>query len=76
MAEPAMSRTPQIQSTIACPQCGFKSAETMPTDACQYFYDCKGCGAVLKPLPGDCCVFCSYGDVKCPPKQTDVACCA
>jgi hypothetical protein len=41
----------------------------MPTDACQYFYDCKGCGAVLKPNAGDCCVFCSYGDVPCPPIQ-------
>ena len=41
----------------------------MPTDACQYFYDCKGCGALLKPLPGDCCVFCSYGSVRCPPVQ-------
>jgi hypothetical protein len=43
----------------------------MPTDACQYFYDCRHCGAVLKPLPGDCCVFCSYGDTPCPPVQQD-----
>ncbi|MHA2389931.1 MAG: GDCCVxC domain-containing (seleno)protein, partial [Candidatus Hodarchaeales archaeon] len=21
------------------------------------------------PKQGDCCVFCSYGDVKCPPMQ-------
>jgi len=41
----------------------------MPTDSCRFFYDCKGCGAVLKPKPGDCCVFCSYGDVRCPPVQ-------
>jgi len=41
----------------------------MPIDACQYFYDCVGCGAVLKPLKGDCCVFCSYGTVPCPPIQ-------
>jgi hypothetical protein len=41
----------------------------MPTDACQYFYDCPACGAVLKPLAGDCCVFCSYADVPCPPIQ-------
>jgi hypothetical protein len=41
----------------------------MPTDACQYFYDCRHCGAVLKPLSGDCCVFCSYGDAPCPPIQ-------
>jgi hypothetical protein len=43
----------------------------MPADACQYFYDCKGCGARLKPLPGDCCVFCSYGSVPCPPVQVN-----
>ncbi len=22
----------------------------MPTDACQYFYDCKGCGVVLRGI--------------------------
>jgi hypothetical protein len=41
----------------------------MPEDACQFFYDCNGCGAVLKALPGDCCVFCSYGTVPCPSIQ-------
>jgi hypothetical protein len=56
-------------SIITCPKCGFKATEQMPTDACQYFYHCKGCGERLKPKPGDCCVFCSYGDVPCPPIQ-------
>lgn len=46
---------------------GAKSTETTPTDACQHFYDCPQCRAVLMPLRGDCCVFCSYGDVACPP---------
>ena len=55
-------------STIACPRCGHRETETMPTNACVFFYDCRGCGARLKPVAGDCCVFCSYGDVKCPPK--------
>jgi hypothetical protein len=59
----------QLQSVLTCPQCGHRSAETMPTDACQYFYECAGCGALLKPAPGDCCVFCSYGSVPCPPVQ-------
>jgi hypothetical protein len=35
----------------------------------KFFYECKGCGALLKPKAGDCCVFCSYGDVPCPPIQ-------
>ncbi len=56
-------------SVITCPDCGHSSSEEMPLNACQYFYDCKGCGVILKPLPGDCCVFCSYGTVKCPPIQ-------
>ncbi len=56
-------------STLTCPHCGHRETETMPTDACQYFYDCKGCAALLKPQPGDCCVYCSYGTVACPPVQ-------
>jgi len=47
----------------------------MPVNACQYFHDCRKCGAVLKPLAGDSCVFCSYGSVKCPPIQSGESCC-
>jgi hypothetical protein len=53
----------------------YQAVETMPTDACQFFYNCKGCGERLKPLAGDCCVFCSYGSVPCPPIQTNLRCC-
>ena len=59
-----------LESTIICPACGGSEAETMPTDACQWFYDCRHCGAVLKPKPGDCCAYCSYATVPCPPVQT------
>ncbi|KAF0161418.1 MAG: hypothetical protein FD157_4145 [Rhodocyclaceae bacterium] len=61
----------QLISMITCPSCGHQLAETMPTDACQFFYECKGCGAMLKPKVGDCCVYCSYGDVPCPPIQEE-----
>jgi hypothetical protein len=40
-------------------------------DRCWYFYVCPTCHAVLKPQAADCCVFCSYGSVKCPSKQAD-----
>lgn len=63
--------TIQPTSTLTCPDCGVRTTETMPTDACQYFYDCPACGVVLKPKPGDCCVYCSYGDTPCPPIQAD-----
>jgi hypothetical protein len=59
----------ELRSTITCPECGHRSEETMPTDACTYYYECEGCKSLLKPLAGDCCVFCSYGSVPCPPIQ-------
>ena len=59
----------ELQSILTCPLCGHAQAETMPTDFCQFFYDCTGCGEVLRPKAGDCCVFCSYGTVPCPPVQ-------
>ncbi len=58
-----------LESIITCPHCGHQKKEIMPTEACQYFYECTGCGKVLSPLSGDCCVFCSYGTVACPPVQ-------
>jgi hypothetical protein len=58
-----------LESTITCPACGTAKTETMPTDACQFFYDCTGCGELLQPKPRDCCVFCSYRSVPCPPIQ-------
>ncbi|HLD53459.1 MAG TPA: GDCCVxC domain-containing (seleno)protein [Sediminibacterium sp.] len=70
-----MENTLTLQSTITCPNCGFQQEETMPTDACQYFYQCTNCQAVLKPQQGDCCVFCSYGTVACPPIQMNKSCC-
>ena len=63
-------------STIRCPECGHSRRELMPSDACQFFYECQGCGAMLRPEPGDCCVYCSYGDTKCPPVQLDESCCS
>ncbi|WP_188899670.1 GDCCVxC domain-containing (seleno)protein [Caldovatus sediminis] len=63
-----------LSSTITCPLCGHRRTETMPTDACRILYDCKGCGAALRPRAGDCCVFCSYGDTPCPPVQAEGAC--
>jgi len=65
----------QFLSTITCPECGFQKTENMPENACQFFYECTGCNSILKPKNGDCCVFCSYGSVKCPPEQKGEKCC-
>lgn len=69
------SLIPMLQSVITCPECGHKKEETMPTDSCTFFYECENCKRRLKPKAGDCCVFCSYGTIECPPIQLDRDCC-
>jgi hypothetical protein len=64
-----------LESDLTCPHCAHVKRETMPTDACQFFYECEACRTLLRPQPGDCCVFCSFGSVKCPPIQQRKACC-
>lgn len=56
-------------SIITCPKCGHKKEEEMPTNKCVHSYVCENCGETLTPKDEDCCVFCSYGDTKCPDKQ-------
>lgn len=57
------------KARLTCPECGFVQDVEMPTDACQFFYQCVHCQSILRPKAGDCCVFCSYADVPCPPQQ-------
>lgn len=66
--------TMQLESTITCPQCAVATRTAMPVNACQHFWQCPACGTLLKPKSGDCCVFCSYGDVPCPPVQAAQGC--
>ena len=59
----------EYYSTITCPSCAWKKKEKMSKDSCLYFYKCSNCNALLKPKQKICCIFCSYGDIKCPPIQ-------
>ena len=68
-------QTIERTSTLTCPECGTATEAKMPTESCQFFWDCPACGTVLRPKPGDCCVFCSYGDIPCPPMQHGSASC-
>ncbi|WP_084761787.1 GDCCVxC domain-containing (seleno)protein [Spirosoma spitsbergense] len=69
-------KTVILNSRITCPRCGYQQDDLMPIDACVYFYECHQCQAILKPLPGHCCVYCSYGTVACPPIQAGTSCCS
>ncbi|MBM3482160.1 MAG: hypothetical protein FJX66_02540 [Alphaproteobacteria bacterium] len=59
----------RLEARLSCPACGHVTLTTMPENACVYFFDCPACGKGLTPLAGDCCVFCSYADAPCPPRQ-------
>ena len=62
-------------SKLTCPECGHTEEQEMPENACVYFHTCSSCGVRLKAREGDCCVFCSYGDVPCPPVQISAKSC-
>jgi hypothetical protein len=51
------------------PECGHRTLETMPTDICQWNHASTGCGALLWPGPGDCCVVCASGSEAGPAAQ-------
>lgn len=74
-AQPRRTAPIELDSVLTCPGCGHAKRETMPTDCCQFFYECEHCRVLLSPKSGDCCVFCSYGSVKCPPVQEERGCC-
>ncbi|MBA3663720.1 MAG: hypothetical protein H0W61_05875 [Bacteroidetes bacterium] len=57
------------ESDITCPVCKHTTTEKLPTQVCLIKYTCPTCKTDIYPKEGDCCVFCSYGTVKCPSKQ-------
>jgi hypothetical protein len=71
-----MQASATLESELTCPQCGHPTLEEMPTDFCRFFHECANCHVLLRPKPRDCCVFCSYGSVKCPPVQLEGSCCS
>lgn len=67
MDEPVLSEV----GRLTCPGCGGVSVESVPDNACVHFFECPHCGDMLRPKPGDCCVFCSYSDRRCPPRRRE-----
>jgi len=70
-SEPAELRR---TATLRCPECGHEMIEKMPVNACIRRHECSACATLITPRPGDCCVFCSWGDVACPPVQLGQCC--
>jgi hypothetical protein len=58
-----------MEAIIDCPNCHQGTTATIPEVACLYFFKCPRCNVTMKPLAGDCCVFCSYSSVDCPSRE-------
>ena len=50
---------------VRCPECSNKQKMEIPKDRCIPFFKCSKCKKMIfaRKL---CCVFCEYGDRKCP----------
>lgn len=57
------------RNQLTCPECGTKQKGEMLEAAYSYAYQCNGCSEIIEKKNGSCCVYCSYGDVKCPSEQ-------
>ena len=63
-----------LESVLTCPRCGFAKPETMPTDACQFYYECSNCKALLRLTQGLLrFLFVRLGEVPADPAAAGVA---
>ncbi|WP_369411513.1 GDCCVxC domain-containing (seleno)protein [Polynucleobacter finlandensis] len=66
-------KTPILNSVITCPHCKATEALEIPEGSSQQFYRCPSCSGILKTKSGDCCIFCSYGNVDCSSSEQNLA---
>ncbi|MBI4739414.1 hypothetical protein HY772_07790 [Candidatus Woesearchaeota archaeon] len=59
------SQTNGLAGTLTCPLCGHAQKLPIPNDRCVAAYVCEGCKKRISANES-CCVFCDYGDKKCP----------
>jgi hypothetical protein len=57
---------------IKCPHCKAEQETLMPNNSNQIAFVCSACRKTMLIAEGDCCVFCSYGSIKCLPKQANL----
>jgi hypothetical protein len=60
-----------VKTRIKCPYCGIEKGEEMPLYIRTRSYLCEYCKKTIEPKKNECCVFCSYGSIKCPQAQIE-----
>nr|WP_305798625.1 GDCCVxC domain-containing (seleno)protein [Polynucleobacter sp. MWH-Braz-FAM2G] len=63
----------QRYSNITCPHCLATESHPMPLGSSMHLYRCGSCNNILKPKSGDCCIYCSFGDMDCSSPEQNLA---
>ncbi|WP_305848903.1 GDCCVxC domain-containing (seleno)protein [Polynucleobacter sp. AP-Ainpum-60-G11] len=67
------SKNNEFHSTITCPFCLQSETLGIPVGGSQHLYRCRACNAILRPKSGDCCIFCSFGNIDCSSSEQNLA---
>lgn len=57
------------ESTLVCPRCNHGERMMMAENSSLVVHVCQSCGLEMHRLPGNCCLFCTWGTVPCPTAQ-------
>jgi len=53
----------ELSTVVTCPSCNHKQTMMMPRNFCERSFHCYNCKKDHAEKPGDCCIFCSYGQL-------------
>jgi hypothetical protein len=59
----------ELFSTLTCPNCGHHTEFQMPVHASKKFFECPHCKTSFSSKEDECCIFCTFGSVRCPATQ-------
>ncbi len=57
------------KNMLTCPECASQQTAEMLDTGHSYAYQCDHCSEIIEKKEDSCCVYCSYGEVKCPSQQ-------
>lgn len=57
------------KNKLTCPECASSQNVEMLESGYSYAYQCDNCSEIIEKKEESCCVYCSYGEVKCPSQQ-------
>lgn len=57
------------KNQLTCPECASQQSAEMLDTGHSYAYQCDNCLEIIEKKEDSCCVYCSYGEVKCPTQQ-------